>query len=484
MYEREPRVNQNIRQQMFSAVPWQQDSAPINDYMIDAQGFPINPEHFRHLSGDNQGNMSKILQHQEMNSDYLRQAHSGDNQTNISARLQQQGMNPEYLRHHSGDNQGNIVRILQEQQGKGAAQLNNGDLQRILDSGLPVDHGQVSMFTNQESSAQDLSNSQHWPDASSQSLWVGLMPSTNVMATTNVMQPGTDWPNVTTAIRMEDLTAEIPEETDSTAKQDTLVAAVPSLNVQTESAQNSSIVPVLGDDVVSSLSEKTEDGDASRSMDQVLDVSPKVIDDTSNLIENKDAKKSKKKAAKVKTGKMVGSESSPALTSPGKLFEVTRVGDELPNALTTASGPSFGDFLPIKDGKATAPPSSAWSLDPHKQLKTTKSLREIQDLDKKNKDGHDQNLRPIQSQVSALPTTVSNPVLVNPSISSAWQKPLLSPALPVTSKPKSQGVSQTNLNAKLGVQDKSDGLFWDNADIGNSNQPSRFKMLSIVQIFW
>ena len=418
MYGRDARINQQNRQQQSSGMSWQQDIDHRHDHIIEAQRFS-NAEHLMQISGDNQDNVLRM----------------------------------------------------QQLQGNGHLQLTSQELLRLLCSPLPSDTSALSnsMFMNEASSIPKPSSDHYQLNPFPQPSWDGVMPSNNIMAT-NITQDEAD-------VHMEPhicvpLSSELPSlclQADSWIKSGIPIQEDPevisSFDVQAKPIQYSSVVLSANGNVDNAHDIRDEDVSAS--------MSPSFhrVTDDSDIGETKDTKKNKK-GVKGKAGKMVAvplPDSPVALYIPEKTSEMTMGVDEWPPAVIP-SNPSLGHDLPIKEERGSSLSSSAWSMAPNQQSKTPKSLKQIQELEKKARDEQEQNLQ-VAQQIQSVSPSVSSPAVPINNNTSAWQRPLLS-TLQSTGQSKAQTVSQENPKSKMSI-DNDDELFWNYTDAENRKQSSK-----------
>lgn len=201
-----------------------------------------------------------------------------------------------------------------------------------------------------------------------------------------------------------------------------------------------------------------------------------VVLDDSEFLEPKESKKSKKRASKAKvaaaakSAPVVISEPSPPVLAGKTASSKQSLLDGSKDVLSpTPAVPSLADFMLVKDEASSSQPP-AWSTDANKQGKPAKSLKEIQELEKRAREEQDKHLQ-AAAQLQASAVAAGAKPLISRSSSggaSAWQRPsvtspqhpgsvqnsLVNPALPVTP-------ASSASRSKTGVFVDDDDLFWD-----------------------
>lgn len=222
--------------------------------------------------------------------------------------------------------------------------------------------------------------------------------------------------------------------------------------------------------------------------------------DDGDFIEPKESKKNKKRAAKAKgtlpPGKAPISEVPPVVLTPtlGK-NAATRLAESTEETLQAPPpGPSLADFLTIREEPvASSQPLPAWSMVPNRQAKSAKSLKEIQEAERRAREEDRQNQ---MLQAAAIQQQAPAP-LAKPSITlmtrsgsggaSAWQRPASQATASKPATPSQQvkilahtanNIGTSNPRSKVGVFKDDDDLFWDygqdtKANIGAVKQAAK-----------
>lgn len=262
----------------------------------------------------------------------------------------------------------------------------------------------------------------------------------------------------------------------------------PSWGAPSVTEKTSSLYEV-GDELLESQSSaKTSDLEASTVSSAVPNQSTQApapntpAFDDGDFIEPKESKKNKKRAAKAKgtppAGKAPMSELPPVVLTPtsGK-NAASRLAESAEETLPAPPpGPSLADFLTIREEPvASSQPLPAWSMVPNRQAKSAKSLKEIQEAEKRAREEERQNQ---MLQAAAIQQQAPAP-LAKPSITlmtrsgsggaSAWQRPASQATASKPATPSQQvNLAHTANNSgtsiprsKVGVFKDDDDLFWD-----------------------
>ncbi|KAL3676449.1 hypothetical protein R1sor_026397 [Riccia sorocarpa] len=197
---------------------------------------------------------------------------------------------------------------------------------------------------------------------------------------------------------------------------------------------------------------------------------PSAAFDDSDFVEPKESKKNKKRASKAKgavskttpTPEPVQISPSTSSKNLGQRQAQQEVAKEVLPA--PPPGPSLADFLQLKEEMVSPQPLPAWSVDPSK-LKTAKSLKEIQEAERRAREEQERLSRTEANQVSTPVKPVAR--TTSGSGASAWQRPS------VSSSPQVSTAAQSSFTApvaapvnsisrsKTGVFEDDDELFWD-----------------------
>ncbi|KAL2608476.1 hypothetical protein R1flu_027049 [Riccia fluitans] len=202
---------------------------------------------------------------------------------------------------------------------------------------------------------------------------------------------------------------------------------------------------------------------------------PSAAFDDSDFVEPKESKKNKKRGSKAK-----GALSKTTLTpepvqiSPStssKNLALRQAQQEVAKEVLPSPppGPSLADFLQLKEEMVSPQPLPAWSVDPSK-LKTAKSLKEIQEAERRAREEQERLLRAEVTQVSA-PVKPIVARTTSGSGASAWQRPSVSPSPQTSTAVQSSFTApvaapalvpaNSNSRSKTGVFEDDDELFWD-----------------------
>lgn len=221
---------------------------------------------------------------------------------------------------------------------------------------------------------------------------------------------------------------------------------------------------------------------------QSLSQSSSAFDD-SDFIEPKEAKKNKKRPVKAKGAAPVGKSSvSVALSEVSQLVSphssiqnsATRLGpsESFEDNLSAAPGSSLADFFSLQEeAVAFSQALPPWSLTASRQAKGVKSLKEIQEAEKRERQHQMLQASIAQQQFSGSsvkPITLMTRTGSGSGIggSSAWQRPSVRSPSPqsvmtgqqskvLTHSLNSPGIGSGNLRSKVGVFEDDDDMFWD-----------------------
>ena len=222
---------------------------------------------------------------------------------------------------------------------------------------------------------------------------------------------------------------------------------------------------------------------------QSLSQSSSAFDD-SDFIEPKEAKKNKKRPVKAKGAAPVGKSSVSVsssevsqLVSPHSSIQnsATRLGpsESIEDNLSIAPpGHSMAEFFSLQEeAVAFSQALPPWSLTASRQTKGVKSLKEIQEAEKRERQHQMLQASIAQQQFpgsSVKPITLMTRTGSGSGIggSSAWQRPsvrspspqsaMMSQQSKVLTHPlNSPGIGSGNLRSKVGVFEDDDDMFWD-----------------------
>lgn len=239
-----------------------------------------------------------------------------------------------------------------------------------------------------------------------------------------------------------------------------------------------------GDDMSGSLSQASSDVSAHPDHLSVV-TSMSQLYDEGDFVEPKEARKNKRRNSKGKTGSVIGKAAAATIPEPAlpssearkpptarhTSLEVTKESFSAPSPC-----PSLGDFLPMKEEPANSQPLAAWSVDLSKQAEAARSLKEIQEAEKKAREDKERQPRLVQQQLQVSMAKLSNSM---PFSTSVWQKPSSPSPSPnlvqtrnVHNSPQPTSKSG-NVRSKTGVFEDDDELFWDYEDLRMTAANSR-----------
>ncbi|MCO5550587.1 hypothetical protein L7F22_004075 [Adiantum nelumboides] len=367
------------------------------------------------------------------------------------------------------ENNGITLRIqqLQQQQRRSTDRGMDDDASIFLSSSLQGDITGPEYF-NEELTMSNLPRSHHQHDS------LGCLVNPDKQAAWRVREE-TEWIREKPASHF-DMPTSMQSSRQSTVKGQAVEFWVPSATMgQEKSSQLPESVHSsmdVGSAFVSSANDvhKAKSNDMPSQVREMTDGAA-IIADEGDFMESKDSKKNRKRHVK---GKVSGENKSsviavaePRASTPHftKSPKASHMFEELTS--TTPPAPSLGDFLLRKDEHMVSQSLPAWAVSPNMNGKAAKSLKEIQEAEKKTRDEQGKLL---QHQTQTLFSMPYNSTTVSTN-ASAWQRPLLSSPSQFVGQPRNQSVQPGMMKASSGGLE-NDEQFWDYGDIGAAKQAS------------